>query len=378
MKMRRLSFVSALVLSAAIGSIPLTPATAKKTPNPPPAPRVGSFLDAGGAAGSWTATQSMSVARSNLTATRLSNGRILVVGGAGESATELYDPSTGTWIPGGTLNEPRWLHAAVRLADGRVLVAGGAEYTATAELYDPATNRWTPTGSMSVDRHDFTATVLRDGRVLGVGGYSLSSVGRSTELSELYDPATGRWSSTGGLRTPRRNHTATLLPDGSVLVAGGFNADGWLRSAELYDPARGRWSRVAPMTTARERASALLLGNGRVLVAGGGNPSALQSAELYDPASGRWSRTGSMNGYGGTAALLQDGRVLVASGGTGDVYSPATGTWTETGPMVYPYASAAAALLPNGQVLYAGGSKVKYCGQYSCDEPLADAELYIP
>ena len=132
------------------------------------------------------------------------------------------------------------------------------------------------------------------------------------------------------------------------------------------------------MTTARADATASLLGNGRVLVAGGGNPSALRSAELYDPSTGRWSATGSMNGYGGTAALLQDGRVLVASSGTGDVYSPATGTWTETGPMVFPYASGAAARLPNGQVLYVGGTKVKYCGQYSCDEPIADAELYTP
>jgi hypothetical protein len=214
--------------------------------------------------------------------------------------------------------------------------------------------------------------------VLVVGGYSLGSVGRSTELSELYDPATGRWTSTGSLRTPRRNHTATLLPDGTVLVAGGFNADGWLRSAELYDPARGRWSRVASMATAREHASATLLGNGRVLVAGGGNPSVLRSAELYDPSSGRWSATGSMNGYGGTAALLRDGRVLVACCDAADVYSPAAGSWTPTGPMVFPYASAAAALLPSGQVLYAGGGKVKYCGQYSCSEPIADAELYTP
>jgi hypothetical protein len=170
-----------------------------------------------------------------------------------------------------------------------------------------------------------------------------------------------------------------LLPDGTVLVAGGFNADdGWLRSAEVYDPGRGRWSRVAPMATAREHHSATLLGTGRVLVAGGGNPSALQSAELYDPSSRRWSTTGRMNGYGGTAALLQDGRVLVACCDQADVYSPATGTWTPPGPMVFPYASAAAALLPNGQVLYAGGGKVKYCGEYSCTEPIADAELYTP
>ncbi|HEY3071867.1 MAG TPA: hypothetical protein VGJ46_03545 [Candidatus Limnocylindrales bacterium] len=132
------------------------------------------------------------------------------------------------------------------------------------------------------------------------------------------------------------------------------------------------------MTTAREHASATLLGNGRVLVAGGGNPSALLSAELYDPAAGRWSPTGSINNYGGTAVLLQDGRVLVACCGVGDVYSPATGTWISTGPMVYPYAAAAAALLPNGQVLYVGGGKVKYCGQYSCSEPIADAEMYTP
>jgi N-acetylneuraminic acid mutarotase len=133
------------------------------------------------------------------------------------------------------------------------------------------------------------------------------------------------------------------------------------------------------MTTGREGATATLLGNGRVLLAGGGNPSALASAELYDPTSNSWSATGSMSTPGGgAAALLQDGRVLVAGDGTGDVYSPATGTWTATGPMVYPYASAAAALLPNGQVLYAGGRRVKYCGQYYCDEPLADAELYTP
>jgi hypothetical protein len=133
------------------------------------------------------------------------------------------------------------------------------------------------------------------------------------------------------------------------------------------------------MTRGREHATATLLPSGRVLLAGGGNPSASASAELYDPTSRSWTTTGSMTAvHGGAAALLQDGHVLVAGGGTGDVYAPATGTWTATGPMVYPYADDVAALLPNGQVLFAGGRRVVYCGQYACDEAVADAELYTP
>src|SRR5918996_4274425 len=115
MKMGRLSFVSAIVL-VALGSIPATSASAGKPLNARSTPPARSVLNAQDTAGSWTATQSMSVARSSLTATPLGTGSILVVGGAGESSTELYDPATGTWLPGGTLNQPRWLHAAVRLA----------------------------------------------------------------------------------------------------------------------------------------------------------------------------------------------------------------------------------------------------------------------
>ena len=241
-----------------------------------------------------------------------------MVGGVGESTTELYDPPTGTWIPGGTLNQPRWLHVAVRLRDGRVLVAGGGAYTAGAELYDPATNRWTPTGSMTVDRHSSTATLLRDGRVLVVGGQSGNGTGVQAS-AELYDPATGRWTSTGSLRTPRRNHTATLLADGTVLVAGGFNAG---------EPglAERRALRPRPRTLeacraddgrprARERDPARQRPRARRRR---GNPfgTAGLSAELYDPASGRWTPTGSMTDYWGPeAVLLQDGRVLRAGGG---------------------------------------------------------------
>src|SRR5262249_16941633 len=174
-----------------------------------------------------------------------------------------------------------------------------------------------------------------------------------------------------------------LLPDGTILVAGGFNSDGYLRSAELYDPDSGRFRRVAPMTTARADATATLLDNGRLLVADGGNPSATRTAELFDPASGKWSPTGSRTDShpDGAAALLQDGRVLVAGyGNEGDVYSPATGTWTATGPMVAPggLSGSAAALLPNGQVLYAGGDSFSSGGQDCFDVPSASAELYTP
>jgi len=186
------------------------------------------------------------------------------------------------------------------------------------------------------------------------------------------DTTAGSWAATASMATPRAHVTATRLANGRVLVVGGAEVS----TAELYDPPTGTWLPAGTLSEPAGLNVAVRLADGRVLVAGGGWYSA--RAELYNPATNSWTRTGSMNGYGGTAALLQDGRVLVASSGTGDLYSPAAGTWTETGPMVYPYASGAAALLPNGQVLYVGGTGVKYCGLYSCDEPIADAELYTP
>ena len=138
------------------------------------------------------------------------------------------------------------------------------------------------------------------------------------------------------------------------------------------------------MAAAREHASATLLGDGRVRVAGGGNPfgTAGLSAELYDPASDRWTPTGRMAEYWGPeAVLLQNGSVLRAGGGeAGGVYSPATGTWTATGPRFHGLVGGAAlALLPNGQVLSAGGARLANCSPKGCgSEPVASAELYTP
>jgi Kelch motif/Galactose oxidase, central domain len=297
--------------------------------------------------------------------------------------------AAASWSPTGAMTTPRAYHTATLLMDGRVLVVGGRiDVSATAmrgaELYDPVTGRWSATGDMAVPRFVHTATLLRDGRVLVAGGFGGGIDGEAAQASaELYDPRTGSWSPTGGMSAARGAHTATLLPDGKVLVAGG--SPNWggsqLATAEVYDPATGRWSPTASMHIARSAHSATALPRGEVLVAGGFGPGVerpLQdSAEVYDAASGRWSQTGSMNALRGyqTATLLSDGTVLVAGGYvdglSADLYDPSTGRWSPTGSLtIYHFSGATATLLPDGTVLLVGGSDPAHA--------VAAAELYDP
>jgi len=158
--------------------------------------------------------------------------------------------------------------------------------------------------------------LLPNGKVLVAGGYT-DAIG-SLSSAELYDPASGTWMTTGSLTAPRNFYTATLLPNGKVLVAGGYNEiSGALWSAEFYDPASGTWAATGSLATARGNHTATLLADSKVLVAGGGdNGSYLASAELYDPASGTWMTTGSLatvRSYH-TATLLPNGKALVAGG----------------------------------------------------------------
>jgi hypothetical protein len=323
---------------------------------------------------------------------------VLVAGGISDNANpnslataELYDLAQGAWASVGSLIQRRHRHTATLLADGRVLVAGGREFffeIASAELYDPGTETWTETGSLAAPRFGHTATLLPDGRVLLAAGAWEDRIGFGTfpmRAAELYDPASGTWTATGNLAHPRLAHTATLLPNGKVLVAGGrrrldFNVIETLASAELYDPATGTWSLTGSLTTTRQGHTATLLANGLVLVAGGHNGNSngfLNTAELYNPATGTWSLTGSFGAprQDHTATLLPSGRVLIAGGagpngtvGSGELYNFNGGEWATVTTLFTARQNHTATLLHNGPVLVAGG--------LNGTQSLASAELY--
>jgi hypothetical protein len=329
--------------------------------------------------GLWRMTGALTNARTAHTATLLASGKVLVVGGFGNSgplsSAELFDPATGAWTPAGALATARYLHTATLLTNGLVLVAGGyggGGALSSAELFDPAMGTWTPAGGLTTVRYQHTATLLPNGKVLVAGG-----VGGGSYLSsaELFDPATGTWTPAGGLTTVRYQHTATLLPNGKVLVAGGVGGGSYLSSAEVFDPANGTWTPTGPLAAARYLQTATLLPNGKVLVAGGYNGSILSSVELFDPNTGTWTSTGALNTprEAHTATLLPNGKVLVAGGDNGsylssaELYDPATTTWTPTGALTTAREYHTATLLAGGRVLIAGG----YGGSF-----LASAELF--
>jgi N-acetylneuraminic acid mutarotase len=363
------------------------------------------YILSGGAA-TWVATGSLNVARSAHTATLLPDGKVLVVGGFTDSSTgvvtldsaELYDPATRSWTFTGSLAQPRAGHAATLLPNGRVLVVGGGlgtETAGTAELYDPATGAWTPTGSLNTPREAFTATLLATGKVLVAGGVDSSD--ETLRSAELYDPVTETWSYTEALLWPRLLHTATALQDGRVLVVGGWDSDFnqlSIAAAELYDPVAGTWSSALPLSQARAFHTATGLEDGRVLVAGGYQsvptrsgyriPTALAGAEVFDPITDTWQEVANMNESheGHTATLLPDGEVLVAGGakwgpygtisGT-EGYESTTATWTPIGNLVFARSGHTATLLLDGTVLVAGGDY----WQSPRNVSLNSAELYV-
>jgi len=338
------------------------------------------------ATGLWTATNSLASPRMNHTATLLPNGKVLVTGGenSGGNASELFDPALGTWsVTGLPAVRQRNGHTATLLPNGKILVVGGrgsnGVVTNSAEIYDPAGGTWSATATLNTARQWHSATLLPDGRVLIAGGQFDSSCTCETSSTELYDSAGGTWVSSGAINGRRQWHSATIMTNGKVLIAGGYNGSS-LTNADIFDPIAVTWTKTGGMTTNRHSHTATLLPNGKILVVGGYNGTALlATAELFDPNNATWANTGSQpfgRAYH-TATLLRDGNVLVAGGVVNSfydnrayIYKPDIGTWTETGMMNAGRGHHTATLLPNGKVLLAGGD-----GDFA---PLKSAELYDP
>lgn len=230
----------------------------------------------------------------------------------------LYDPATGTFRATGSMAATQYVATATMLSNGSVLVTGSLfdmslpAYRPSAEIYDPASGTFKPAGPMSALRFGgVTATLLSNGLVLIVDGYNES--GFSLASAELYNPTANSFDALSA-PTPRSGHTATLLADGRVLIAGGLSwnletGGVFTASAEIYDPASGRFNATGSMMIARRDQTATLLLDGRVLVAGGEDDvggigtvdpsstselSSLPSAEVYDPTTGAFSPTGPM------------------------------------------------------------------------------------
>jgi len=295
-----------------------------------------------------------------------------------------------SWQYTGPLNETRWLANLALLPNGTVLATGGqnqnVQALASCEIYNPSTGTWTETAPMSIPRQTHTITNLPDGRIVVTGGQINGDYDSPLETNsiEIFDPATNTWSDGGTMKTARQSHTATLLDDSTILITGGYNAQGevttdssgayiqtnyFLSSCEIYNPYTRTSVYVAPMHLGRHDHSAALLNTGEVLVEGGriggSDGTYLNEAEIYNPVNNTWRVIAPMAQARtiGCLTTFSDGTVL-ASGGRNspnscapgsEILNPATETWSNTDPMKQPVHWPANVLLPFNNFITMGG-----------------------
>jgi hypothetical protein len=280
---------------------------------------------------------------------RLHNGKLLICGGQtyipngdGMVNAEVFDPATVLWTAVSPMRERRNGPKTFMLNDGKVLVTGGQQQRLvanpdgsttlrtyslnSAEIYDPTTDTWTLTGPMTYGRAAHLIFGLPDGRVLvtgGVGALGQNWVRQVLSTTEIYNPATGAWTSAPDLLPGRTGSGASILglADGRLMIIGGFGNGGvTLNDVQIYDPQQRAWSFSGSLNQPRSNFTRNLMPDGKVLVWGGGDGlTALNTSEIWDPVSGTWSFTGNLNQASiiPVRAQLADGRVLSCSGTDG-------------------------------------------------------------
>lgn len=324
-------------------------------------------------------------------AAALPGGRAMVMGGNTSASvnvpdstlTQIFDAATERFTPGPdlpfTAEAPRT--SVVALGSGGFLLVGtgtnagaGPHGLVITEKFDAAAGTFTRVGDAATDIPLRMATALSDGGALLSGGF--------TDAVDRYDPTTGQWRAIRPIRQVRALHSATLLRDGRVLIAGGLGCCNppdpsqvsYLDTAEIYDPATDAFTPAGSMSAARGAHAAALLADGRVLISGGTTGGAAPpplDTEIFDPASGRFSSAGKLQAPRDShaAVTLADGRVLVIGGrvpseisgspgvglGSTEIFDPQTGLWS-AGPTLAPaFYAATVTLLSNGKVLVFGG-----------------------
>ena len=339
----------------------------------------------------WTTTQNMTTTRQGHTATLLSTGNVLVVGGTSNGSTalasaELYNRTTGTWAATNPMTGARTLHSATQLGSssngttsGKVLISGGLNGTTsqnTAQLYSPTAGTWTAAANLNAARHGHTATLLVDGRVLVTGGLNGTT---TLNTAALYNPAsgTGSWVAAAGiLPSALKNHAAALLTttnnqlSNKVLVFGGNSGSATVSGVYLFDPAQNAFSTQTSLPSAREGHTVTVLANGNLLVTGGkSGTTTLATTVLFNPSSGAgsWSSSGTMNvarqAHSATlipTAIVSNGQVLVAGGSSGSATLSSAElwngtTWALTTALLSAQQGHTATLLGNDAILIAGG-----------------------
>ena len=335
----------------------------------------------------WNPTGTAPFQIGNSPAIVLPSGKVFIP----TSPSLFYDPLTGTFTSGPVplFNQASW-GQAVLLDNGLVFIPCGQGAPSSAQLYDPVSAKFTALPStLQGHAYGYTATKLNDGRVLIVGG-AVDNSGVESGITvnagaELFDPKTKTFSSAVPMIVKRRRHMATVLADGTVLVAGGSAGPSTLDSAEIYDPVKNTFTLARGfLSVPRTSPTAVLLPNGKVLIAGGFGVAG--TADLFDPSLGTFSATGSMaaDHGNGRAALLPSGQVLIFGGrdfthdpqgpvtNSTEIYNPASGTFSPGGALARPRLAPVTTLLLDGRVLVVGGQPTVGLSNF------ASAEIYTP